>query len=65
MTTASSDKPWKVMGHRAARREARQLLRATEDGDVTPHPKKHGNPWSAPKDGKVWYGWSRPDLLRK
>lgn len=56
ITTAPSDKPWKALEHRAARREARQILHATADGDAAPHPKKHGNPWASPKDGKAWYG---------
>ena len=65
ITKAETNKSWKVMAHRAARRATHQILRATEDGDATPHPKAHGDPWTMPKDGKTWYGSCWPELLRK
>lgn len=65
ITVADSDQPEKALAHRAARRETRQVLRQTNDGDATPHPKAHGDPWKMPKDGKRWHGTGMPELLRK
>lgn len=65
MTTEPSDKPGKVLAHRAARRLVRQTLHETGDGDALPHPKQHGDPWLMPKDGKHWHGKRYPELLRK
>ncbi len=54
MTTARSDKPFKMDEHRAERRTVRATLLRAESGDSLPHPKRYGNPAVAPKDGKQW-----------
>ncbi len=54
VTTARSDKPFKVDEHRSERRTARVAVRKTLDGDDRAlHAKRHGDPWRAPKDGKT------------
>lgn len=65
ITTAESDKPGKVLGHRAGRRAVRQALRLSGGEDVLPHPKRFGDPWCMPKDGKAWYGYGDDRLMRK
>ncbi|MGU3286423.1 hypothetical protein [Methylobacterium mesophilicum] len=61
-TTAASDKPSKVRGHRQARAAVRVAIAAEAD---IPHPKAFGDPWNGEKDGKHWHGNRHPDLLRK
>lgn len=60
MTTAESDKPFKVREHRRERSAVRDAL--ATGGDL-PHPKAFGNPRSSEKDGKQY--WSDPRALRK
>lgn len=62
IATAVSDKAAKTIGHRQARAAERGAMARGED---PPSPKAHGNPWSAPKDGKRWYGYGWPELMRK
>jgi hypothetical protein len=53
MTTAISDKPFKVDEHRRERRSARAVLASGLDADDRRmHAQKYGDPWKAPKDGK-------------
>ena len=53
MTTARSDKPYKVDAHRRERRALRtRLLFDLEDSGRCLHPKLFGDPWRAPKDGR-------------
>jgi hypothetical protein len=55
ITTARSDKPFKVDEHRRERRSVRTLLRSGFDGDDRRFwSKLFGDPWRAPKDGKQW-----------
>lgn len=61
-TLAESEKKDKVMAHRAERRAANQALSADEE---CPDPKEFGNPWSAAKDGRHYFGSKYPKLLRK
>ena len=51
-TTARSDKPFKVAGHGRERRTVRRMLRANQEDDALPSPRRFGDPWTAPKDGK-------------
>jgi hypothetical protein len=53
LTTARSDKPYKVDEHQRERHHVRQRLKATAD-DIDPklHRRPYGDPWNAPKDGK-------------
>lgn len=63
MTTAASDKVFKKVEHKRARRavNARDLTL-----DDAPAGKEFGNPWGAPKDGKQWIDPERfPEIMRK
>ncbi len=53
MTTAPSDKPFKVVEHRAERHAVRATIKHSLDGDDRAlYSKVYGGPWKAPKDGK-------------
>ena len=53
MTTARSDKPFKVGEHRAERHSVRATIKHSRDGDDRVlYAKVYGDPWKAPKDGK-------------
>jgi hypothetical protein len=53
MTTAPSDKPFKVDEHRAERHAVRATIKHSLDGDHSAlYSKVYGDPWKAPKDGK-------------
>lgn len=54
ITTAVSDKPYKVDEHRRERSAVRQHLKSTQDDVGIKHGKAYGNPWSSCKDGKQW-----------
>lgn len=51
---ARSAKWFKSMENRRMRSAAKMLLKTHLDETILPHPKKYGNPWSDPRDGK-WY----------
>ncbi|MFO1173615.1 MAG: hypothetical protein U1E48_00150 [Paracoccaceae bacterium] len=51
ITTADSDKPFKVKEHRRERRAVKTALIA---GEQPPHAKGFGDPWSGDKDGKAY-----------
>lgn len=55
ITTARTEKPYKVDEHRSERRTARTRIKSGRPDDI-PHPKVFGNPWNGPKDGKRWFG---------
>lgn len=61
-TVANSDRLGKSFAHRRTRRKARLAILA---GAEPPSPRLTENPWDYPKDGKRWYGYGRPELLRK
>jgi hypothetical protein len=53
MTTAPSDKSFKVDEHRAERHAVRATIKHSLYGeDRTLQSKVYGDPWKAPKDGK-------------
>ena len=53
ITTARSDKRFKVAAHQKERHHVRQRLRMTaDDADARLQGKPFGDPWNAPKDGK-------------
>lgn len=53
---ADSDKGFKVSEHRRERHARKIALNVTLDGDAAEmHGGDYGNPWDAPKDGKVQY----------
>jgi hypothetical protein len=60
--TARSDRYGKTMGHRRTRHEVSLALKFDLDA---PSRKLTENPWTYPKDGKQWYGYGRPELIRK
>jgi hypothetical protein len=62
ITTAASDRPGKVLGHRRSRAAARTAMAA---GAEAPSHRLTENPWTYPKDGKRW--WRSPEArwLRK
>lgn len=62
ITTADSDKFFKVKEHRRERRSARVALEA---GREPPASKAFGDPWKSQKDGKAWRGDSCPKVYRK
>jgi len=62
ITTAESDKAFKVAEHRRARRATRAALPVSEG----PIPKQFGNPWASAKDGKKRFDpAAHPKLMRK
>jgi hypothetical protein len=66
ITTASSDARWKAMAARALRRQVRQDLNVTLDGDRFAGKRwDMVDPWTSEKDGKSWFGAHHPELMRK
>lgn len=68
ITTAKSNKPFKVIEHRRERAMARTALVAGNENLL--HHKATGNEWASPRDGKRWHGDSKdahwyPKLMRK
>ena len=64
ITLAESDKSHKVSAHRAERRSVRAIIGSRLDQDDRRlYAKEYGDPWSSPKDGKVFT--SDPRYLRK
>lgn len=53
ITTAVSDKPFKRDEHRRERSTVRTILHASADDLAVPMPRAFGDPWKAPKDGKM------------
>lgn len=63
MTTAETDKPFKVTEHRRERRFTRVDVESLGEGS---NPKWFGRPCSAPKDGKQFFDPKKhPGLMRK
>lgn len=52
---SDTEKSYKQDEHRRERSAVRQALRTTQDDAAVPHPKKYGNPWAGPKDGKRFW----------
>jgi hypothetical protein len=66
ITTSETDHPWKQHAARKARRRVKQHLKATFDGDKFAGKRwDFVNPWSSDKDGKRWFGFGWPELMRK
>lgn len=51
-TTAVTDKPWKAQSARRTRRQVRQTLGETLDGDALPEQRAITTAWDGLKDGK-------------
>ena len=62
ITTAISDKAFKVAEHR---RERRAVKADVAGGQEPEHPKAFGNPWKSEKDGKAYIAEPRPEDMRK
>lgn len=62
ITTAETEKPFKVAEHRRERRTIKAKLRHDDD---LPDPKAFGDPWDGDKDGKQWLGDRHPKFMRK
>lgn len=63
ITTAESDKAFKVAEHRRERRVVKTALDKTDD---LPSTKLFGNPWASEKDGKRMFDPNRyPTIMRK
>lgn len=62
VTSASSDKWFKVAAHRSERRAAKVCM---GEGRQPEHPKAFGNPWGGPKDGKTYWHRAVDKDLRK
>ncbi len=66
ITTASTDHPWKKAAARKLRRRVRQMIQSDPEGfNLAGKRWDLVNPYSSEKDGKVWFGGDRDDLLRK
>lgn len=62
ITSADSDKPFKVAEHRRERRAAKAGIAAGQEPE---HPRAFGNPWHGEKDGKAYHIRPRPEDMRK
>lgn len=58
ITTARSDKPFKKAEHQRERSAVKKAL--AQRKELLPHPKKFGNPWASPKDGRKWFDGKGP-----
>lgn len=56
VTTAPSDKPFKLAEHRRERTQVKARLRTLADDTALPSPKLYGEPWDGLKDGKMYLG---------
>jgi hypothetical protein len=63
VTTARSDKEYKVAEHRRYRVAIRNLIGSGEEEDFPFYRRHFGDPWGAPKDGKVVWYWSLREYL--
>jgi hypothetical protein len=64
ITTAPSDKSFKVLEHRSYRRIVRGMIANGEDEIFPIYGGKFGDPWCSPKDGHTVYCWSIREYLR-
>ena len=53
-TFNGSNKPFKLREHRRERKRAKQLIGQGEY-EALPHPKRYGNEWNSPRDGKLYF----------
>ena len=63
ITTKDSDKPFKKVEHKRARRAVNACDLSLDEPRAD---KAFGNPWGAPKDGKQWIDPKQfPGIMRK
>lgn len=71
MTTAESEKAFKAQEHQRERSAVRDVLNGfivhdpSEENAMIPAPKKFGNPWAGPKDGRRFRKSPAPKNMRK
>lgn len=66
ITAARSDSEWKAKAARILRHRVKQTLAKEMSADEFAGKRWDAvNPWSAPKDGKSWFGESYPTCRRK
>lgn len=53
--SSTNQKQFKQAEHSRERSAVRNLLK-TGQYEVLPHPKKYGNEWDSPRDGKQYFG---------
>lgn len=63
LTTATTDKPFKLAEHRRERRVTKSTL--VTESDALPDQRHFGNPYASEKDGKRWYAKAQPKDMRK
>jgi hypothetical protein len=63
MTTARSNKAFKVIEHRRERALTRSAMAVGREDTL--HPKMTGDEWASPRDGKQWLGDRHPKLMCK
>lgn len=56
VTGCESNKPFKQQEHRRERATVKTMLRMGYEDWQLPHPKKYGNEWASPRDGKTYIG---------
>lgn len=62
ITCAASEKIFKRQEHSRERSAVRDALNSDKD---TPHPKKFGNRWAGPKDGRQYWRNANKKDMRK
>lgn len=55
MTSNCGQKLFRSQQNSKERKRVKQLLAVGKYEDL-PHPKKYGNEWDSPRDGKRWFG---------
>lgn len=60
-TCCESNKKFKIYEHQRERATVKKSLivalrKGTEEEYLGPHPKKYGNEWASPRDGKGYFG---------
>ncbi len=58
-----AQKKFKRSEHRRERSKVKQVL-INEQYDELPHPKKYGNEWASPRDGKGYFQIDRKELKK-
>jgi hypothetical protein len=60
VTGCESNKLFKKQEHRRERSKVKMLLHVGFEDWQLPHPKRYGNEWASPRDGKQYFG----DIVR-
>lgn len=71
ITTAESEKNFKAQEHQRERSAVRDVINGfivhdpSEEDATIPAPKKFGNPWAGPKDGRRFWKNAKEKDMRK